>query len=159
MGGHEGTQSRQRLSRALPKKQFAPLMNTDNTDRKDQFVSRYAAKSLFGTGKRVPYKALFHEDLKSVENLNGRDVACYRLVQIRFSRNEERRSLFGVDWFWQTIETEEESALSRVCSIFSQILQLFSRSEFEQAVRQHKAERHARGFTCWGQFLASSSVS
>jgi len=44
--------------------------------------------------------------------------------------------------------------LSRVCSIFSQMLQLFSRVEFEQAVRKHKAERHARGFTCWGQFLA-----
>lgn len=42
----------------------------------------------------------------------------------------------------------------RVCSIFSQLLQLFPRAEFEQAVRQHKAERHARGFTCWGQFLA-----
>lgn len=34
------------------------------------------------------------------------------------------------------------------------MLQLFSRLEFEQAVRKHKAERHARGFTCWGQFLA-----
>jgi hypothetical protein len=33
-------------------------------------------------------------------------------------------------------------------------LQLFSRTEFERAVRQHKAERHARGFTCWGQFVA-----
>ena len=44
--------------------------------------------------------------------------------------------------------------MSRVCSIFSQILQLFSRLEFEQAVGEHKAERHARGFTCWGQFLA-----
>jgi hypothetical protein len=44
--------------------------------------------------------------------------------------------------------------MTRVCSIFSQLLQLFSRSEFEQAVRNHKAERHARGFTCWGQFIA-----
>jgi len=26
--------------------------------------------------------------------------------------------------------------------------------EFESAVRQHKAERHARGFSCWGQFIA-----
>jgi FOG: Transposase and inactivated derivatives len=34
------------------------------------------------------------------------------------------------------------------------MLQLFSRLEFESAVRQHKAERHARGFTCWGQFVA-----
>jgi IS4 transposase len=42
----------------------------------------------------------------------------------------------------------------QVCSIFSQILKLFSRGEFEQAVKQHKAERHARGFTSWGQFMA-----
>lgn len=34
------------------------------------------------------------------------------------------------------------------------MLQLFSRHQFEQAVREHKAERHARGFTCWGQFVA-----
>ena len=44
--------------------------------------------------------------------------------------------------------------MSRVCSIFSQLLQLFSRADFELAVKQHKAERHARGFTCWGQFIA-----
>ena len=44
--------------------------------------------------------------------------------------------------------------MNRVCSIFSQLLQLFSRVEFEAAVRQHRAERHARGFTCWGQFVA-----
>jgi hypothetical protein len=44
--------------------------------------------------------------------------------------------------------------LTRVSSIFSQILQLISRLEFETAVRKHKAERHARGFTCWGQFIA-----
>jgi hypothetical protein len=41
-----------------------------------------------------------------------------------------------------------------VASIFSQILQLFPRLEFEALVRQHKAERHSRGFTCWGQFVA-----
>ena len=34
------------------------------------------------------------------------------------------------------------------------MLQLFSRHQFEQAVREHKAERNARGFTCWGQFVA-----
>ena len=44
--------------------------------------------------------------------------------------------------------------MTRVCSIFSQILQLISRLEFETAVRKHKAEHHARGFTCWGQFIA-----
>jgi Domain of unknown function (DUF4372)/Transposase DDE domain len=44
--------------------------------------------------------------------------------------------------------------MNRFCSIFSQLLQLFSRIEFQQAVKEAKAERHARGFTCWGQFVA-----
>jgi len=39
-------------------------------------------------------------------------------------------------------------------SIFSQLLQLFPRLEFEQSVKKHKAEYHARGFTSWGQFIA-----
>ena len=46
--------------------------------------------------------------------------------------------------------------MTRVCSIFSQILQLFPRLEFEFAARKHNAERHARGFTCWGQSLGKS---
>jgi hypothetical protein len=44
--------------------------------------------------------------------------------------------------------------MNRVCSIFSQVLKLFSRGDFEKAVKAHKAERHARGFTSWGQFMA-----
>jgi len=44
--------------------------------------------------------------------------------------------------------------LNRVCSIFAQILQLFPRQQFQQIVQQHQAERHARGFTCWGQLVA-----
>ncbi len=44
--------------------------------------------------------------------------------------------------------------MTRVCSIFSQILQWFPRLEFDAGVREHKAERHARGFTCWQQFVA-----
>ena len=44
--------------------------------------------------------------------------------------------------------------MSRFASVFSQLLQLFSRIEFQRAVRVHRAERHARGFTCWGQFVA-----
>lgn len=42
----------------------------------------------------------------------------------------------------------------KVCSIFAQVLKLFSRGEFEKAVKEHKAERHARGFSSWGQFMA-----
>jgi hypothetical protein len=44
--------------------------------------------------------------------------------------------------------------MTRFCSIFSQLLQLFPRVEFQKAVVATKAERHARGFTCWGQFVA-----
>ncbi len=44
--------------------------------------------------------------------------------------------------------------MNRFSSIFSQMLQLFSRLEFQRAVVRHRAERHARGFTCWGQFVA-----
>jgi len=34
------------------------------------------------------------------------------------------------------------------------MLQLISRAGFDAAARRHKAERHARGFTSWGQFVA-----
>ncbi len=44
--------------------------------------------------------------------------------------------------------------MRRVCSIFSQILQLIPRDSFEAAVRKHEAERHARGFSSWGQLVA-----
>lgn len=44
--------------------------------------------------------------------------------------------------------------MKRVSSIFSQILQSFSRSEFESVVSKHNGERHARGFQCWTQFVA-----
>ena len=44
--------------------------------------------------------------------------------------------------------------MTRVSSIFSQTLQLISRLEFESAVRKQGAERPARGFSCWGQFIA-----
>jgi len=44
--------------------------------------------------------------------------------------------------------------MNRFCSIFSQLLQLFSRVEFQHLVIITQAERHAKGFTCWGQFVA-----
>lgn len=44
--------------------------------------------------------------------------------------------------------------MNRVCSIFSQILQFVSRLEFEAAVKEYQAERHARGFASWDQFTA-----
>ena len=44
--------------------------------------------------------------------------------------------------------------MNRVCSIFAQLLQLFPRTKFQEAVKEHQAERHARGFTSWSQFVA-----
>ena len=47
--------------------------------------------------------------------------------------------------------------LLKVCSIFSQVLKVFSRGEFEKAVKEQKVERYARGFSSCGQFLAAGS--
>jgi len=44
--------------------------------------------------------------------------------------------------------------VKRFCSILNQLLQIFPRTEFETAVRETKAERHARGFRSWDQFVA-----
>jgi len=42
----------------------------------------------------------------------------------------------------------------RVASLFSQLLSLFPRTEFQAAVKQHQAERGAKGFSSWNQFVA-----
>ena len=44
--------------------------------------------------------------------------------------------------------------MNRVCSIFSQLLKLIPRQEFEAAVKKHQAERHASGFSSWTQLIA-----
>jgi hypothetical protein len=54
----------------------------------------------------------------------------------------------------RTLSNEESFTMKRVCSIFSQILQLIPRDKFEEAVEKHQAERHARGFSSWGQLVA-----
>jgi len=41
-----------------------------------------------------------------------------------------------------------------VASLFSQLLHHFPRTEFATLVKKHKAERYAKGFTCWTQFVA-----
>jgi hypothetical protein len=43
--------------------------------------------------------------------------------------------------------------MNQYCSVFSQLLQLFPRWEFQKMVNETKSERHARGFTSWGQFV------
>ena len=44
--------------------------------------------------------------------------------------------------------------MNQYCSIFSQILQLFQRWEFQKLVKETKSERHARGFSSWCQFVS-----
>ena len=44
--------------------------------------------------------------------------------------------------------------MNRVSSIFSQILHFIPRLAFEARVREHQAERHARGFSSWTQLIA-----
>lgn len=44
--------------------------------------------------------------------------------------------------------------MEQVSSIFKQILKFFPRTIFDAAVNKHKAEKHAKGMTCWSQFIA-----
>lgn len=44
--------------------------------------------------------------------------------------------------------------MERVCSIFSQMLRIMPRSRFEAAVSRHDGDKHAKGMTCWSQFVA-----
>ena len=39
-------------------------------------------------------------------------------------------------------------------SLFNQLLDHFPRTEFAALVKQHGAERAAKGFTCWTQFVS-----
>ena len=44
--------------------------------------------------------------------------------------------------------------MNRFCSLFSQILKFIPRTDFEGEVRRLNAERHARGVSCWQQFVS-----
>ena len=42
----------------------------------------------------------------------------------------------------------------RQASLFSQLLRQVPRDEFDRLVCEHRAEKGAKGFTCWTQFVA-----
>ncbi len=44
--------------------------------------------------------------------------------------------------------------MENTISIFSQLLRLFSRTDFQKAVNKHQAEKGAKGFDSWSQFIA-----
>ena len=49
---------------------------------------------------------------------------------------------------------KEGKTIVQVASLFNQLLQHFPRTEFAALVKKHDAERAAKGFTCWTQFVA-----
>jgi len=44
--------------------------------------------------------------------------------------------------------------MNQFSSVFGQILQIFPKTQFYSAVKETKSEKGAKGFTCWGQFVA-----
>jgi hypothetical protein len=49
---------------------------------------------------------------------------------------------------------KEGKTIVPTASLFNQLLQHFPRTEFAALVKKHGAERAAKGFTCWTQFVA-----
>src|SRR5215468_5237762 len=48
----------------------------------------------------------------------------------------------------------EGTVMVQVASLFNQLLKHFPRTEFARLVHKHGAERGAKGFRCWTQFVA-----
>jgi len=49
---------------------------------------------------------------------------------------------------------KEDKTMVKVASLFSQLLQHFPRTQFAHLVKEHQAQRHAKGFASWDQFVA-----
>ena len=54
----------------------------------------------------------------------------------------------------RTQNPQEGKTILQSASLFNQLLQHFSRTEFGALVKKHNAERAAKGFTCWTQFVS-----
>jgi hypothetical protein len=39
-------------------------------------------------------------------------------------------------------------------SLFAQVFKIVDRTAFERIVREHEGEKHAKGFSCWDQFVS-----
>src|SRR6266513_1244680 len=53
-----------------------------------------------------------------------------------------------------SLASRRASFMVQAASLFNQLLQHFPRMEFASLVKKHLAERAAKGFTCWTQFVA-----
>lgn len=54
----------------------------------------------------------------------------------------------------RTSPTRRAQTIVQAASLFNQLLQQFPRTEFAALVKKHGAERAAKGFACWTQFVA-----
>jgi hypothetical protein len=54
----------------------------------------------------------------------------------------------------RTSPTRRAQTIVQAASLFNQLLQHFPRTEFAALVKKHGAERAAKGFTCWTQFVS-----
>src|SRR5215813_8888706 len=54
----------------------------------------------------------------------------------------------------RTSPTRRAQTIVQAASLFNQLLQHFPRTEFAALVKKHGAERAAKGFGCWTQFVA-----
>jgi hypothetical protein len=54
----------------------------------------------------------------------------------------------------RTSPTRRAQTIVQTASLFNQLLQHFPRNEFAALVKKHGAERAAKGFACWTQFVA-----
>lgn len=59
-----------------------------------------------------------------------------------------------VRWIFPISTFQGGLAMQRFSSIFSQLLQLFPRIEFANAVKKHRSDYSVKGFSSWGQFVA-----
>ena len=54
----------------------------------------------------------------------------------------------------RTSPTRRAQTIVQAASLFNQLLQHFPRTEFAALVKKHSAERAAKGFACWTQFVS-----
>ena len=72
--------------------------------------------------------------------------ATVALLQRLFQNDVAETSLIAIE--------EGTSPMVQVASLFNQLLHHFPRLEFAALVKKHKAERAAKGFDCWTQFVS-----
>ena len=64
------------------------------------------------------------------------------------------RALCLVGFVYQDKTTNPKALMKQATSLFAQLLTHFPRTEFQSLVKRFGAERYAKGFSCWTQFVS-----